>query len=98
VKEALEKAIGLRSKVSESQQMIAREERLLKTIEADQARMRANMAQVPQTSEAYKRYVKKFDDQETQIEALRDKIAKLNDNRDGNQRELDNYLASLNID
>jgi hypothetical protein len=98
VKEALERAVQMRAKVSECQQEIAREERLLKTIEQDQARMRANMAQVPQTSEAYKRYVKKFDDQETQIEALRDKIAKLNDKRDGTQREFDSYLTALNVE
>jgi hypothetical protein len=98
VKDALEKAIGIRAKVSECQQEIAREERLLKTIEQDQGRMRANMAQVPATSEAYKRYVKKFDDQETQIEALREKITKLNDKRDGTQREFDSFLTALNVE
>jgi hypothetical protein len=98
VKAALEKAVALRSSVSEWQQQIAREERLLRTIEQDQGRMRANMAQVPPTSEAYKRYVKKFDDQETQIEGLREKITKLNDKRDGSQRELDSFLAALNVE
>jgi hypothetical protein len=38
--------------------------------------MRANMERVPQTSEAYKRYLKKFDDQETEIEKRREQIGK----------------------
>ncbi len=98
VKAALEKALALRAKGSDSQQDIVREQRLLADIERDQARMRQNMAQVPPTSEAYKRYVKKFDDQETAIEKLRDKITKLNARRDGLQREQDSFLTALDIE
>ena len=36
--------------------------------------MRANLERVPQASVAYKRYLKKFDDQETEIEARRAKL------------------------
>jgi hypothetical protein len=46
-----------------TQHEIGKEEQALQGIEKDQERMRANMARVPQTSEAYKRYLKKFDDQ-----------------------------------
>jgi hypothetical protein len=98
VKKALEKAMGLREKVSQAAQDVAREQRLLADIERDQNRMRQNMAQVPPSSEAYKKYVKKFDEQEEQIDALRKKINGLNDKRDSCQRELDGYLGSLDID
>ena len=49
-------------------------EQQLKDITDDQARLRANLKEMPSTAEAYKRYLKKFDDQETQIEELRKKI------------------------
>jgi hypothetical protein len=97
VKKALDEAMGLRSKVSESQQMVAREQKLLADIERDQNRMRQNLAQVPPSSEAYKKYVKKFDEQEEQIDALRKKIASLDDKRDTAQQQLDRYLAALDI-
>jgi hypothetical protein len=98
VKKALEEAMGLRAKVSDAQQMVAREQKLLADIERDQNRMRQNLAQVPPSSEAYKKYVKKFDEQEEQIDALRKKIAQLDDKRDTAQQQLDRYLASLEIE
>jgi hypothetical protein len=97
VKAALAEAIGLRGKVSDAQQMVNREKRLLADIERDQTRMRQNLAQVPPTSEAYKKYLKKFDEQEEQIDALRKKITTLEDGRDTVQRQLEGYLTSLNI-
>ena len=45
----------------------------------DQVRLRANLKEMPATAEAYKRYLKKFDDQETQIEDFQKKIKKLQD-------------------
>ena len=36
----------------------------------DQARLRANLKEMPATAAAYKRYLEKFDQQETQIEDL----------------------------
>src|SRR5262249_3328366 len=98
VKAELEKVIGLKAKVTEALQEVAREDRLLKVIEQDQARMRANMQAVPQTSEAYKRYVKKFDEQATEIETRREKIAKLNDKADEHRRTLDTFLANLTVE
>lgn len=98
VKGELEKVLGFKAKVIEAQQEVAREDRLLKTIEQDQARMRANMQAVPPTSEAYKRYVKKFDEQETEIETRRAKIAKLNDKVDEHKRNLDAFLAALTVE
>ena len=98
VKKALDQAMALRSKVSESQQMVAREQKQLADIERDQNRMRQNLAQVPPSSEAYKKYVKKFDEQEEQIDAVRKKIAQLDDKRDAAQQQLDNYLVSLDIE
>src|SRR5262249_15787985 len=98
VKKALEQAMSLRSKVSDAQLMVAREQKQLADIERDQNRMRQNLAQVPLSSEAYKKYVKEVEEQEEQIDALRKKIAQLDDKRDAAQQQLDNYLASLEIE
>jgi hypothetical protein len=98
VKKALERAMGLRSTVSDAQLAVRREQKLLADIERDQNRMRQNLAQVPPSSEAYKKYVKKFDEQEEQIDALRKKIAQLDDKRDVAQQQLDSYLASLEVE
>ncbi len=98
VKKALEEALTLKAKVNETRREVQKEEQALKVIEQDQARMRANMERVPQTSEAYKRYLKKFDDQETQIEKLRAQIAKLQDKAESSRKEYEDYLAKLNVE
>jgi hypothetical protein len=98
VKKALEEALQLKASLEETRNLIRREEEALKVIEQDQARMRANMAQVPQTSEAYKRYLKKFDDQETEIEKRRDKITKLQDSAEKLRKEFDDFLLKLDVE
>jgi hypothetical protein len=98
VKKALEDALTLKAQLEETRNLIRREEEPLKVIEQDQARMRANMAQVPQTSEAYKRYLKKFDDQETEIEKRREKIAKFQDGAEKLRKEFDDFLLKLDVE
>src|SRR5438552_332654 len=70
-------AFSRKAKLAETQHEIQQEEKALQVIEKDQARMRDNMARVPPTSEAYKRYLQKFDVQETEIEKGRERITKL---------------------
>jgi hypothetical protein len=98
VKDALTQALALKAKADETTKQITREEQALKVIEDDQARMRNNMARVPQTAEAYKRYLKKFDDQETEIENRRSKITKLQETLDEETRAYTDFVASLNVD
>ncbi len=98
VKKALEEALALKAKVNDTRRDVQKEEQALKVIEQDQARMRANMERVPPTSQAYKRYLKKFDDQETEIEKRRSQIAKLQEKAEGFQKEYEDYLAKLNVE
>ncbi len=98
VKEALEKALALRAKMSETQQEIGRVDQELQVIDKDQARMRANMQRLPQTSEAYKRYLKKLDDQETEIEKKQAQVSKLRDAADKERKEYEDYLLNLNVE
>jgi hypothetical protein len=98
VKKALEEILKLRDQLAGTQRDIAREEQSLKVIEQDQSRMRANMERVPQTSEAYKRYLKKFDDQETQIEKARAQVAKLQETAEEQKKAYEAFVLGLNIE
>ena len=68
VKQALQRALELRGKLALSQREVQQQQRQLNDITADQDRLRKNLREMPPTAAAYKRYLKKFDDQETQIE------------------------------
>lgn len=67
VKEALAQTMALKGKLLATRQENARKNQRLAEIGNDQARLRANLKEVPPSSEAYKRYVKKFDAQESEI-------------------------------
>ena len=98
VKAALGQALALKAKLAASQQEIAQKERRLKEINDDQARLRANLKEVPPASEAYKRYVKKFDAQESEIEQLQDSIKKLREHEQKQQEAYTKFLGELTVD
>ena len=52
---------------------------------------------VPPDSDAHKRYVKKFDAQETEVEQLRTQAEQLDQALDTERRALDDYLLKLNV-
>jgi hypothetical protein len=98
VKEALAQATALKTKLSAAQQESAQKERRLKEISDDQARLRANLKEVPPASEAYKRYVKKFDAQESEIEQLQEAIKKLQEHERKQREGYAKFLGELNVD
>jgi hypothetical protein len=98
VKEALEEALKLKDQFSQTQQEISKEEQALQVIEKDQGRMRANMERVPATSQAYQRYLKKFDEQETEIEQRRAAVVKLQQKADGQRKVYETFILNLNVE
>src|SRR5205814_60713 len=54
--------------------------------------------EMPPTAEAYKRYLKKFDDQETQIEDFQKKVKALQDAEFVQRKAFEDYLAKLDIE
>ena len=78
-----------------TQRQIEEINRQLKEITDDQARLRQNLEKVPATSEAYKRYVKKFDDQETQIEKLQEQLKQKQAAAKGQQKTLEDSFKGL---
>ena len=98
VKAALEETMKLRWEVAKTQRDVAEAERQLKAITDDQARLRANLREMPQTAAAYKRYLEKFDQQEVGIERLQKEVERLRGVQFSQQKELENFLAALNVD
>jgi hypothetical protein len=98
LKAALAKARDLKGQLAATRREIAQKERQLKAITDDQARLRANLARVPPDSAAYKRYLKKFDAQETEIEKLQDAIKTLQATEHQQRKAYEDYLSNLSVE
>jgi len=77
VRAVLTKMLELRGKVEDVTASIAAEQTGLKEIAEDQDRIRKNIERTPKESEAFKRYLKKFDDQESEIEKRQSRLKEL---------------------
>jgi hypothetical protein len=98
VKDGLQKALQLRWDLSKTQREIQELERQLKVITDDQIRLRANLKEMPSTAAAYKRYLEKFDQQETQIEQYQADIKKLQGVEHNQKKEFEDYLANFSAE
>jgi hypothetical protein len=98
VKKVLEKAMELKNKLAATQREIQQQERQLIVITTDQDRLRKNLKEMPPEAAAYKRYLKKFDDQETEIERLQKLIKELQEEEHNRRKEYEQYLANLNVE
>jgi hypothetical protein len=98
VKAALEKVVEWRNTIIELQRRSAALTQQLNEINEEQTRIRENMKTLSQNSEIYSRYVKKLDAQETQIEGLREQLKKLRGDEETQRKQLEDYLAALQLD
>jgi hypothetical protein len=98
VKKALEKAVELRTQWAGTRRQLAQLQTDLKAITDDQDRLRKNLAATPPTAAAYKRYLEKFDKQETEIETLQDQIKKMQATEQHQRGEYEAYLANLDVE
>jgi septal ring factor EnvC (AmiA/AmiB activator) len=55
------------------------------------------MQRLAQNSDLYTRYVKKLDQQETELENLRKEIERLKTMEEEHRRELQNYVMNLDV-
>ncbi|MBI1918868.1 MAG: hypothetical protein HYS12_29610, partial [Planctomycetes bacterium] len=88
----------LRGKMAETQRELQQVERQLKIITDDQERLRKNLHEMPKEAVAYKRYLKKFDDQETQIEQLQKQQKELQDTEHLRRKDYETFLANLTVE
>jgi hypothetical protein len=95
VKDGLQRALELRWELAKTQREIGELQRQLKVITEDQVRLRANLREMPATAAAYKRYLEKFDQQETQIEKYQADIKALQGTEHQQKKALDDFLAGF---
>jgi DNA repair exonuclease SbcCD ATPase subunit len=98
VRAALAKALELKGALAATQGEIAGETEALKGITEDQSRLRANLERVPPTSEAYKRYLKKFDEQETEIERRQARLKELRETVERQRKAFEDFVQGLNVE
>ena len=97
VKEALQRIVQLRSKLDETRTQRTRQEQRIGEITAEHGRIRENMQRLQQNSDLYARYVKKLDQQETELEKIRKDIETLKHTEEDQRRELQHYLNNLDV-
>jgi hypothetical protein len=95
MKKGLQRAMELRLAVEKTRREAAELKRQHDAIVEDQKRLRANLKEMPETAKAYKRYLEKFDQQETEIERLQAELKKLEAAQHSQQKALDDFLASF---
>jgi hypothetical protein len=96
--QSLKQAMTLRLEVAKSRREIEEQQRQLNTITEDQKRLRANLKEMPATAKAYKRYLEKFDLQETQIEKYQADIKKLHAQEHEQQKAFEDFLAGFSAE
>lgn len=96
VKDALTKAATMQQAMIETDRQIETRDGQLTAITEEQERIRENLKTADKGT--YKdRLSRKLDDQETQIEKLQSETGALRKRREQQQRELEEYLKSLNV-
>ena len=97
LREAFVKMRRYQNEILRLSQEIAAFEKDLKEIESDQSRIRSNMQRIDRDSDLYRRYLRKFEEQE-------DKIEEIMTNKDGREeqlieerRALRRYLENLDV-
>ena len=97
VKEALQRVVQLRSKLDDTRVQRTRLDHRTAEITAEHSRIRENMQRLQQNSDLYNRYVKKLDQQETDLDKLRKEIEGLKNTEEEHRRELQNYVMNLDV-
>ncbi len=91
----LEEVVKRRRRVLELQAQANARNTDAQTIDADQDRIRKNMAGLDRDSALYKRYVAELDTQETKLESLRQEVIRLRAQADVANNELRAYTDTL---
>jgi len=97
VKDALREVIRRKSELAGLNRRKQQIEQDIATIGQEQDRIRHNMDSIGKNTDLYNRYVKKFTDQEDQIEKYRDDIRALVQQITQAQQALDEYIRTLKL-
>ncbi len=97
VKDALAEVIKRKVEILATQSKHQELQRQVTVIDQEQGRIRGNMAQLDRKSDLYNRYVKKFGEQEDQMDKLRTEIQGLILTEQKQRADLDRFLVTLEL-
>ncbi len=98
VVDAVKKAADMQGAINATQTRISQLDQEKGAIDADQNRIRQNMASGARDTELYRRYTGKLNDQETRLEAIRETREKETATLNRQNAELAAYVAGLNVE
>lgn len=96
--EAVRKAASMQAAINDTERQINQFNEQTAAISTEQNRIRENMGKVERTSELYKRYVTKLNDQETELENINDKRTAAQQRIEQQRNEFNGYLRGLNVE
>ncbi len=97
VKDALQKLVALKAKLSEATAARVRLEEQIKAIYADQDRIRSNMGKLSRDSDLYKKYEKTLSDQETTLFKLDADLDKAKTEEAARKKDVDTFVQSVDV-
>ena len=98
LKQRLTDALSMKGKWDDVRREIGNINVRIQTITTDQNRIRQNLREVPKDSEAYKRYLTKFDDQEKEMDDLHAKLKTLQDQEHKTRVAYETFLQNITLD
>ncbi|MEX2316546.1 MAG: hypothetical protein WD669_05300 [Pirellulales bacterium] len=97
VKEALKEVVRRKAELAALNQRRQQITQEIAAIDQEQNRIRQNMQSIDRNTDLYNRYVKKFTDQEDQVERFRGEARELDQQIVRAQRALDDYLTNMEL-
>jgi len=98
MKSAIKEIQRRRTAINELTQQSQQRTSELAVIDQEQSRIRNNMQQLPRNSELYKRYIKKFTEQEDEVERLRAEVRELKAAAVQKEKEMQEYVSELEVE
>jgi hypothetical protein len=97
VRDALAKAATMKQAMEEYQRQVRERQQEINRITQEQQRIRENIKTVNDRTALHKRLVEKLTEQENQIDDLYQRMDEAQKNFEKQRKELENYVANLNI-
>lgn len=95
LKAKLKDALIMKAKWDDIRREIGNVNTRIQTITQDQNRIRQNLREVPKDSEAYQRYLKKFDEQEKEMDDLHAKLKSFQEQENSSRTAYENFLRNI---
>jgi hypothetical protein len=97
VKNALQRLVALKAKLADATAARSRIEEQIRSIYADQDRIRSNMGKLSRDSDLYKKYEKTLSDQENTLFKLDADLDRAKTDEAARKKEVDAYVQSVDV-